>query len=308
MNLISKKLHSIDPTIFIYGEGWVAGNSPFPENRRAVKGNTAKLNSIAAFSDDLRDGIKGKWDNIKAKGFVSGAIDKSESVKFGIVASTRHPQVNYALVNYSKSPWAAEPDQCINYVSCHDDNTLFDRLVLSNPGTSEEDIIRMDKLSNTIVLTSQGVPFLHAGEEFLRTKNGIANSFNSPDAINKIDWARKKKYKEVFNYYKQVIALRKSHPAFRMPTTQMIQTHLKFIETNDPLIIAYQITGHANGDSWKDILVLFNGSSNSKMVTIPKGKWHLALEENELNEKGIKEIYSSQYIIPGTSTAIMYSY
>jgi pullulanase len=176
MNAISDTLHKIDPTIFIYGEGWTAGASPLPEEQRAVKKNTYKLNRIAAFSDDLRDGLKGGWSDVKAKGFVSAAAGNAESVKFGIVASTQHPQINYQLVNDSKAPWAGQPYQTINYVSCHDDNTLFDRLKISNPNTTEADLIRMDKLSNAAVLTSQGVAFLHSGAELLRSKQGIANS------------------------------------------------------------------------------------------------------------------------------------
>jgi pullulanase len=199
MNQISTALHKIDPTIFIYGEGWAAGSSPLPESERAVKKNMAKVNEVAAFSDDIRDGLKGGWGDLKEKGFVSGAPDKKESIKFGIVASTPNTQVDYSKVNYSKAPWAAEPYQAITYVSCHDDNTLFDRLRISNAAASEADLIKMDKLANAVVLTSQGVSFLHSGAELLRTKKGIANSYNSPDSINQIEWSRKTKYKAVFD-------------------------------------------------------------------------------------------------------------
>jgi pullulanase len=306
MNGISAALHQVDPTIFIYGEGWTAGNSPLPEDLRAVKKNAYKLDKIAVFNDDMRDGIKGGWSDVKAKGFVSGAAGNAESVKFGIVASTQHPQVDYTKVNYSKAPWAAEPYQTINYVSCHDDNTLFDRLKISNPDVSEVDLIKMDKLSNAIVLTSQGVAFLHAGAEILRTKQGIANSFNSPDSINQLDWSRKAKYKEVFNYYKGLIALRKNHPAFRMPLTQMIQSHLKFLDTKDPNIIAYQISGNANGDGWKNILVIFNGNTADKKITVPQGNWTLAADGNTINERGIKQANGGDMQISAASAYILY--
>ena len=250
MNEISKALHAIDKSIFIYGEGWTAGGSPLPEELRAVKKNVSKLNNIAAFSDDIRDGLHGPYNNVKEKGFVSGNGSWKESVMFGIVASTQHPQINYNKVNYSKAPWANEPSQTISYVSCHDDNTLFDRLTLGNPNATEAELIQMDKLSQTIVLTSQGVPFIHSGAEILRTKKGISNSYNLPDSVNEIDWSRKLKYQNVFNYYKGLIALRKNHPAFRMPTTQMIQQHLNFTETEDPLLIIYQLNSHANNDKW----------------------------------------------------------
>ncbi|HTE00992.1 MAG TPA: type I pullulanase [Mucilaginibacter sp.] len=306
MNEISAALHKIDPTIFIYGEGWTAGDSPLAEDLRAVKKNAYKLDKIAVFSDDIRDGIHGGWSDVKSKGFVSGAAGNAESIKFGIVASTQHPQVDYSKVNYSKAPWAAQPYQTINYASCHDDNTLFDRLKISNPGASEADLIKMDKLSNAIVLTSQGVAFLHAGAEMLRTKQGIANSFESPDSINQIDWGRKSKYKEVFNYYKGLITLRKHHPAFRMPSTQMIQTHLKFFETNDPNVIGYQVSGNANGDNWKNILVVLNGSTADKKIKIPGGNWTIAADGNSIDEKGIKKVTTEELMVAATSAYILY--
>ena len=181
MNAISDTLHKIDPTIFIYGEGWTAGASPMPDSLRAIKKNMPELNKVAAFSDDIRDGLRGGWSDAKSKGFISGNADRTESVKFGVVASTFNQQIDYSKVNYSKMPWAKEPYQTITYVSCHDDNTLYDRLKISNPGLADSDIIKMDKLAAAIVLTSQGISFLQAGQEMLGTKQGIANSYNSPE-------------------------------------------------------------------------------------------------------------------------------
>ena len=306
MNAISAALHAIDPTIFIYGEGWTAGDSPLPEQLRADKANVAKLDKIAVFSDDIRDGLRGGWSDVKSKGFVSGAPGTAESVKFGIVGSVQHPQVDYTRVNYDKAPWAAEPYQTITYVSCHDDNTLWDRLKISNTSASEPELIKMDKLANAIVLTSQGVSFLLAGEEMLRSKNGVANSFNSPDAINQLDWSRKARYKEVFNYYRSLIALRKHHPAFRMPSANMIREHLHFMETGDPNIIAYQINGNANGDTWRNILLVFNGNTADAKMKIPQGKWRLVSDGRQIDEKSIKAVEGGQVIIPGTSAYILY--
>jgi len=306
MNQISAALHKVDPTIFIYGEGWAAGASPMPEDLRAVKKNAAKLDQIAVFSDDIRDGLKGGWNNLKEKGFVSGNTGKTESVKFGIVASTSNQQVNYKLAS-SKAPWAAQPYQAITYVSCHDDNTLFDRLKISNPTATEDELIKMDKLANFTVLTSQGVPLLHSGAEMLRTKQGIANSYKSPDSINQIDWSRKTRYKEVFNYYKGLIRLRKDHPAFRMPSTQMIQTHLNFLETNTPGVIAYEITDHANVDQWKNIVVILNGNSTAKTVTLPAGNWTLVTDGQSINQNGIKNNVGLNIDVPGVSACVLYS-
>ena len=306
MNNLSDSLHQIDPTIFIYGEGWTAGASPLPEDQRAVKKNILKLTKIAAFSDDIRDGLRGDFSDVKAKGFVSGATGLAESVKFGIVASTQHPQINYQAVNHSKAPWANEPYQTINYASCHDDNTLFDRLKISNPDASEDDLIKMDKLSDAIVLTSQGVAFLHAGSEMLRTKQGIANSYNSPDSINELDWGRKNKYKKVFNYYKELVAFRKNHPAFRMPSAKMIRQHLKFTENNDPNLIEYQLSDHANGDQWKDILVYLNGNRKDITVNLPTGNWVLVGNGDKIDEKGIQKVTSSTMVLPATCAYFLY--
>jgi pullulanase len=305
MNAISDALHKFDPTIFIYGEGWTAGDSPMPERLRAVKKNIPQLNKIAAFSDEIRDGLRGPYSDVKAKGFVSGKSGTAESVKFGIVASTQHPQINYKLVNYSKEPWAMEPYQAINYASCHDDNTLFDRLKIANPDASEAELIRMNNLADAVVLTSQGVPFLHAGSELLRSKQGIANSYNLPDSINQIDWSRKTKYKAVFNYYQGLIALRKLHPAFRMPSTTMIQQHLEFLDMNDPMIIGYRLKDNANGDAWKNILVLFNGDAADKTVKLPAGKWILAVDGETVNLKAIKQV-GGTVTLPGTSAWVMH--
>ena len=305
MNEISDALHKIDSTIFIYGEGWTAGASPLPENLRAVKKNTYQLNKIAAFSDELRDAMRGPFSNVKEKGFASASLGKIESVKFGIVAAIQHPQVNYSQVNNSKSAWAAEPYQTINYVSCHDDNTLFDRLKIGSPNATEAELIKMDKLSQTSVLTSQGVAFIHSGAEFLRTKQGVANSYKSPDAINKIDWTRKAKYKEVYDFYKALIALRKNHPAFRMPTAKMIQQNLKFMDTADPLMVAYQINNHANGDIWKDIIVLLNGNNIDKSMELPAGDWNIAVDGNKVNEQGLKQV-TSKINVPATTALVLY--
>ncbi len=289
MNEVSAAVRAIDPTIFVYGEGWTAGKSPLPSEQQALKANTFKMDKVAAFSDDLRDGLKGSVFNHEERGFVSQQGGLKESIKFGIVASTQHQQVNYEAVNYSKAPWAATPSQTVNYVSCHDNHTLWDKLTISKPEASEEELIQMHKLAETIVLTSQGVPFLHAGMELLRTKLGVENSYESPDEINQINWTRKEKYKGVFNYYKDLISLRKSHPAFRMTSTEQIQRHLEFLNYAGENFLAYQLKDNANGDQWKDIIVLLNGSGLNKTINLPKGSWTLISDGTQVNEAGIRK-------------------
>lgn len=288
MNEVSAAVRAIDPSIFVYGEGWTAGASPLPSEQQALKANTYKMQNVAAFSDDLRDGLKGSVFEHEEGGFASKRPGLKESIKFGVVASTQHPQLNYELVNYSKAPWAAEPSQTISYVSCHDNHTLWDKLTISNPDASEEELIKMHKLAETIVLTSQGVPFIHAGMEMLRTKNGVENSFESPDEINQIDWTRKERYQDVYEYYKGLIALRKNHPAFRMTNTEAIQQHLEFLDYQGDNFLAYQLKDNANGDSWNQILVLLNGSGLNKTISLPDGNWTLVADGNQVNEGGIR--------------------
>lgn len=305
MNKISEELHKIDPTIFLYGEGWTAGESPLPVEQQALKAHTSQLDSVAAFSDDIRDGIKGSWNNHESKGFVSGAPGLEETIRFGVVASTQHPQVDYSKVNYSDKPWAAEPFQTISYVSCHDNHTLLDKLRISNPEDSEADLIKKDKLANTIVLTSQGIPFLHAGVDFLRTKQGVENSYNSPDSINRIDWSRKAKYHDVFEYYRDLIRLRKNHPAFRMSNTEEISKNLEFLQTDIPNVVAFELKNFANGDSWKNIVVIYNASNKKQIVDIPFGKWTEVFNENGLNTKGYRVFKHNKISVPAVSAMIL---
>ncbi len=305
MNQISDALHKIDPSIFIYGEGWTSGGSPLPEALRALKKNGNQLKDIAIFSDDIRDGIKGHVFTHDAKAFISGLDSLEESVKFGIVGATQHDQVDYKAVNYSNAPWANKPSQCINYVSCHDNHTLYDRLVNSCSGESEEELKKMHKLANTIVLTSQGVPFLHAGVEFMRTKQGVENSFESPDSINQIDWNRKSVYQDVFEYYKKLIQLRKGHPAFKMEKTEEIQEHLRFLEVQGNNLIAYQISGNANGDSWEDIIVVLNGNKDSKNIHIPNGDYKIIIKDGQIDEAGLGEQAGGAISVSGRSALIL---
>jgi pullulanase len=305
MNMISKELHAIDPTLFLYGEGWKAGDSPLPDEKLALKHFTYRLDSIAAFSDDLRDGIKGSWHDHTDKGFVSSAKNLEESIKFGVVAATEHPQVDYSKVNYSDAPWAGHPFQCINYVSCHDNHTLFDKLTISNPKASEEDIIKMHKLANTIVMTSQGIPFLHAGVDFLRTKQGVENSYESPDSINQIDWGRKHTYRKVFEYYQDLIELRKLYPAFRMTSTEAIQENLEFFDINMPGVVAFRLNDPAGAKQCRSLVVIYNANRQSRQVDLPASIWKEIFNENGLNAKGYRTLRNNRVSVPAISALVL---
>lgn len=300
MNLIADTLRKIKPSIVLYGEGWTAGGSPLPEYKRAIKKNASELKGIAVFSDDMRDGIKGSVFNIDDRGFATGKLANSESVKFGIVAAGMHPQIDYTRVNYSQAPYTTSPASLINYADCHDNNILWDKIALSFKEASEKDRIKMHQLAYAIVLTSQGTPFLTAGSEFLRTKFGVENSFDKGDSINAINWNLKSKNLTTYQYIQSLIKIRKSHPAFRLQTTEQISKHLVFQNNLPEGIIAYTINGAAVGDSWKKIWIGFNGSERTQTVDLPVGNWKVASISNQSNLKG------KTMLIDGSSAVILY--
>ncbi|MEH6761001.1 MAG: type I pullulanase [Maribacter arcticus] len=303
MNKIADAVKKINPDALLYGEGWTAKDSPLPEEKRALKKHMKQLPQIAAFNDDVRDGIKGSVFEDESTGFVSSAKDLEESIKFGVIGAIQHPQLEYEKVNYSNAPWALEPWQSINYVSCHDNHTLFDKLKISKPEADTDELIAMDKLANAIVLTSQGTPFLHAGVEMLRTKNGEHNSYNLPDSINQINWNWKVQHKEVFQYYKNLISLRKAHPAFHMKSAKDVVSHLKF-QTIEDGIVSYMIKDNANEDSWKNILVVYNAYNkniNYKIV----GTWQESVSGDTFDLKGERTL-KNNIEIPALSMYIAF--
>jgi pullulanase len=302
MNLISKELHKIKPSIIIYGEGWTSGGSTLAEDKRAVKKNTMQLDKVGVFSDDIRDGIKGSVFEHKDGGFASGKPGMEESIKFGIVASTQHPQLDYSKVNYSKAPYAKEPYQTVTYVECHDNHVLWDRLLNSNPNNTEAEKIEMHKLALSIVLTSQGISFLHAGTEFLRTKKGVENSYKSPDDINEMDWSLKTKNKAVFDYVQGLVRMRKAHPAFRMNTTASIAANLRFINNQPAGVIGYILNGAAVNDTWKNIQVWFNGNTTPQKIKIEGSGWKTAVLNNKFAETAV----GNEIALAANSCVIIY--
>ena len=308
MNAIRAALDKVDPTIVIYGEGWTASGSPLPEEKRAVKKNAKQLKGIAVFSDDIRDALKGSWMHSEIPGFVSGTDSLEESVKFGIVGGVQHSQIDYTKPIYSKEPYVNSPLQSVNYVSCHDDMCLVDKLRQSRPkGATEDEIIKFNKLTQTVVYASQGLPFIYAGEEIYRDKKGVHNTYQSPDSINQINWDNKTKYIDIFNYYQGLIALRKAHPAFRMTTQDMVQKNLKFLDMKTPNVVAYTLDNNANKDSWKQILVIFNGNRKPVGLEIPEGTWNVVCYNGAINPAGVLMQAKGQKLnVPASSAAIMY--
>lgn len=286
MNRIKARLDLIDLNIFLYGEGWTAGTSPLPENQRAIKVNTKLLDRIASFCDDIRNGLKGSPFDKFSRGFISGQTLREEQLKFGIVGAIAHDQIIYYYVDTSRVAWANQPGQCINYVSCHDNYTLFDKLQYSSPEASKDTLERMARLAIGIILTSQGVPFLLAGEEMLRSKGGHPDSYRSPDELNRIDWTRKVRYSGMVEFTKKCIELRHKHPAFRMPDAEMIRKKLRFFGKYVPGVIAYELCDHANGDPWRRILVMFNGNNYSVELDVPMENWMVVAENAEISPEG----------------------
>ena len=214
MNLIREEMDKIDPSIYIYGEGWSAGTCAYPTEKLALKANVKQMPRIGAFSDELRDALRGPFSDDSKGAFLAGIAGLEESIKFGIAGAIAHPQVDMSKVNYSKMAWATEPTQMISYVSCHDDMCLNDRLKASIPNLTVEEQIRLNLLAQTAVFTSQGVPFMLSGEEMFRDKKGVHNSYKSPDSINRLDWDNLQRYPQVFSYYKAV-----SYTHLTLPTT-----------------------------------------------------------------------------------------
>lgn len=308
MNLIRKELSSIDPNIFIYGEGWTAGTCAYPTEKLALKAHIKQMPGIAAFSDEIRDALRGPFSDDKQASFLGGIAGFEESIKAGIAGMIAHPQVDYTKVNYTKEPWANEPTQMIAYVSCHDDMCLVDRLKASIPEAAYdmEEVIRLDQLAQTVVFTSQGIPFMLSGEEMLRDKKGVHNSFNSPDEINHLDWNNLKKYPQVFAYYKGLIQMRKAHPAFRLGSAELVRKHLEFLPTQQDCLVAFRLKNHAGGDKWNNIYVVLNGNANLQSLNIPKGKYTIVANNGVINEAGIGEMEGGEVMIDAQTALILH--
>jgi len=305
MQKIRKELNKIDPGLFLYGEGWAADFSPMPEEMRAVKSNTKELPGIASFNDDFRDALKGNHGDKKSKGFVSGLNLREESIKFGITAAVHHPQINYGYIDSVSSAWAEEPDQCINYVSCHDNYTLWDKLKQSLPKAPDEEYRKRVKLAGALVLTSQGVPLLHAGVDFCRSKGGNGNSYKSPDSVNQIDWSRKNEYIDVFDYFKKLIHLRKNHPAFRISKAEQIRRDLNFCTEYKIGVVAYCIDGKSAGDQWNKILLIFNGNQEEVVISLPEGEYQVIANGSMISEQGLGRTASGEVTVDPISMLLL---
>ena len=304
MNAIRKALPE---DIFIYGEGWAAGGCVLPNEQLGMKSNVAQMPGIAAFSDDIRDALRGPWDGDDKSAFLGRQRGFEESIKFGIVGGVQHPQVDITKVNYSNANWATQPTQMIAYVSCHDDMCLVDRLKASIPGITLDEVIRLDLLAQTVVMTSQGVPFLLSGEEMLRTKLGVHNSYNSPDSINHLDWKNLERYPQVMDYYSRLIAMRKAHPAFHMGDADLVRKHVQFLDGGNGLV-AFAITDAKEvGDDWNNIYVAFNANREVRLIDVPKGNYTVVCSGGMINACcGLGTINGGKVSVPAQCALIIH--
>lgn len=302
MNVITERLKEIRPDIYLYGEGWNGGPSSLAEEKRAFKASAKKMPGIGMFNDDIRDTIKGSVFYDDHLGFVNGGTHLENALRYGITGAVAHPQVDYDA--YGSKPWAKEPGQSINYVSCHDNYTLWDKLSVSCPEASEEKKKAMNRLCAAIVFTSQGVPFIQAGEEFLRSKplpekKGFAeNSYNMPDAVNSIKWDNIHEYPDMIAYYKGLMALRKAHPVFRMQSEAEMTQNLCFLSDTPENVVAYLLKGKGADDTPENILVIFNGNDEEILYNLPEGKWKILVDDKTAGADGKKNISEKTDVEP----------
>lgn len=302
MNVIAERLNEIRSDIYLYGEGWNGGPSSLAEEKRAFKASAKKMPGIGMFNDDIRDTIKGSVFYDDHLGFVNGGTHLENALRYGITGAVAHPQVDYDA--YGSKPWAKEPGQSINYVSCHDNYTLWDKLSVSCPEASEEKKKAMNRLCAAIVFTSQGVPFIQAGEEFLRSKplpekKGFAeNSYNMPDAVNSIKWDNIHEYPDMIAYYKGLMALRKAHPVFRMQSEAEMTQNLCFLSDTPENVVAYLLKGKGADDTPENILVIFNGNDEEILYNLPEGKWKILVDDKTAGADGKKNISEKTDVEP----------
>ena len=291
MNEIRDAAFAIDPMVLLYGEGWAAEAPAYPEEKLAMKANMSHIPGVAAFSDELRDALRGPFWSDEKGAFLIGEAGHEENIKFGILGAI--------------DGWAKEPTQMIAYVSCHDDMCLVDRLHATAPNASEAEVIALDKLAQTAVFTSQGIPFIFNGEEVLRNKKGVHNSYKSPDSVNAIDWNNKTKFRDVFDYYCGLIAMRKAHPAFRQASATLVRKNVEFLIAKD-CVVAYKISGTDVNDDWKNIIVILNSNKKPISVDIPQNDYTIVCSAGKINLSGLDKVNVNKISVAPQSATIMW--
>ena len=297
INEITAALKAIDPTIIVIGEGWNMGT--LPEDQKANQINIAKLNNVAHFNDQIRDGLKGSVFNASDTGWATGKLSAAADIYAGIVGNT-----DYSAAFLTKWTTTA-PGQSVNYVESHDNLSLADKLTASVKGISPAGVAQLSQFASSVAFLSQGVPFLQAGQEFLRSKKGNENSYNADDETNSLKWSTKVKYVATTKYYQGLFALRAAHPAFRMSTTAQVKANLKFLKTTND-VIAYSLNGKAVKDKAATIVVIHNPNVAATTVTLPnKKKWSIVVKGGVAGTKTIESITASKVTVAGQTTMVL---
>ena len=303
MNAIRAALDEIDPTILTYGEGWAAMSPAYPYEDLAMKQWTYKMPRVGAFSDDIRNALIGSpFDH--ERGFASGNAACKEALLNGLVGCIGFEDPNGQL-GAEPLRWSGEPMQHVSYITCHDNYCLRDRIEVSASEETEATKLRMNKLAQTAVLVSQGMTFIYGGEELFRTKMGIDNSYQSPDSINIIPWENKIAYADLFDYYRQMIAIRRAHKGFRLGSAELVKAHCEFLPTDNEHLVIYRINDLDGLDSAKSLIVLLNGSEKAQQVEIPEGEYTLLAFNGEADVKGLSELHESHALVAPYSATIL---
>ena len=305
LNEIKEALHQIDPTIILYGEGWTGGDSLLPYHYGAFKANASYTPGISYFNDGLRDAIKGDVGNKFEAGLINGnhSWECYDKLKAGIVGGILHDQVP------GWQTWACHPGQSVAYVSAHDNHTLFDKLYEVEMGACRgfdlERLKQLQKQANAIVLTSQGVPFLHSGVEMLRSKGGDHNSYCSPDIINQLDWTLKSEFIDVVHYYQGLIKLRQSNPTFRFRTPEEVVEHLRFVEGTPYGVVAFTLKNPHSNHLTSFTAVAHNITDHWQTFDLPMaGSWRQVVNEQVAGTETIQLIHGKQVSIAPHSTHV----
>ena len=289
MRLVAQDLRAINPNIILYGEPWTGGASALPGDQLLFKGAQKGL-GLGVFNDLLRNGLLGSVFDAHTPGFATGAYGLVDVIRQGVMGSIHG--------------FTASPGETVNYVTSHDNMTLWDKIAASTPDTGDEQRVKMALLAQAVIMTSQGIAFMHGGEEFLRSKGGNDNSYNAGDAVNRFDWSRKEQYRHVFNYYAGLIHLRRQHAAFRLQSAEQVNEHLVFLDSPDNTL-AFLLKEHANGDGWNNIIVIYNPNRTDVVVKLPAGNWQIAVEQDQVHEQGLRQV-AGEVSVPSISTTILY--
>ena len=292
INEIVETVHAVRPDVVFYGEGWsMSTNITKFGYQMATQVNSKMTPGFAYFSDTIRDALKGSVFNNTEQGFISGATGKESTLESCFMGLAY--------------PWCSTPTQSINYASCHDNMTLFDRIVNSTPDASREDQIKMNNLAAAVYMTSQGIPFVHAGEEMLRSKpkkdGGFdENSYQSPDSVNKLKWddLNSEEYQDVYNYYKGLIAFRKEHAALRMTTAQDVKSNITSMTGLDKNVLAFKINGGVNGEVADNLFVIFNANETETEVEHPEGKWNVYIDDKNAGTEVLRSAKGTVKVAP----------